>query len=340
MKTNKKLHDDLLERERAISIVKSAFENELKESLSLTKVSAPIAVLEETGLNDDLNGIERPVHFPIKALNERKAVVVHSLAKWKRLRLAQLHISEERGIITDMKALRPDEELTALHSIYVDQWDWEKVMPADRRDLPYLKETVRKVYDAILTAEYSISEMYPELEAILPSDIHFVHSEELEEMYPDKSPKERENLICKEHGSVFIIGIGGELSNGKSHDGRAPDYDDWSTPTSEKNKGLNGDILLWNPVLESAFEVSSMGIRVDKSALERQLKICGAEGRKSLYFHQKLLKNELPQTIGGGIGQSRLAMFLLKKQHISEVQIGIWPEGLEQDLIGKGTQIL
>ncbi len=312
--------------EKAIKAVKDMFQSNLAAQLTLLRVTAPMVVLSGTGINDDLNGVERPVRFPIKEMNDRKAEVVHSLAKWKRLKLAELKTPPGRGIYTDMNALRPDETLDNIHSIYVDQWDWEKVIRPSERNLDFLKKTVRRIYEAIKVTENRLYVEFPEIVPSLPDEIFFIHSEELLRMYPSMTPKERENAITKEHKAVFLIGIGGELSDGSVHDGRASDYDDWSTPNSDGYKGLNGDILLWNNVLESSFEVSSMGIRVDPESLRRQLAIRGDEDRAGLYFHKKLLSGELPQTIGGGIGQSRLCMFLLRKAHIGEIQSGLWPE--------------
>lgn len=312
--------------EKAIKAVKDMFQDNLSAQLALLRVTAPMVVLSGTGLNDDLNGIERPVNFPIKDMDEQRAEVVHSLAKWKRIKLAQMNVQPGRGIYTDMNALRPDEELDNIHSIYVDQWDWERVITKEQRSLDYLKKIVRRIYEAIKVTENKLYVEFPQIEPMLPEDIFFIHSEDLLKMYPEMSSKERENAIVKEHKAVFIIGIGGKLSNGESHDGRAADYDDWSTLNEEGYEGLNGDLLLWNPVLESAFEVSSMGIRVDEQALERQLALKGEEWKSGLMYHRMLLSGELPYTIGGGIGQSRLCMFLLRKAHIGEIQSSIWPE--------------
>ena len=312
--------------EKAIKAVKDMFQDNLSAQLALLRVTAPMVVLSGTGLNDDLNGVERPVNFPIKDMNEQRAEVVHSLAKWKRIKLAQMNVQPGRGIYTDMNALRPDEELDNIHSIYVDQWDWERVITKEQRNLEYLKKIVRRIYEAIKVTENKLYVEFPLIEPMLPEDIFFIHSEDLLKMYPDMSSKDRENAIVKEHKAVFIIGIGGKLSNGESHDGRAADYDDWSTINEEGYEGLNGDLLLWNPVLESAFEVSSMGIRVDEQALERQLALKGEEWKSELLYHRMLLSGELPYTIGGGIGQSRLCMFLLRKAHIGEIQSSIWPE--------------
>lgn len=328
---------NLLKREQAITLVKETFSSNLKNILNLIPVSSPLIVLDGTGINDDLNGIERPVAFPIKSLNEQRAVVVHSLAKWKRVRLKELEIEPQEGIITDMRALRPDEDYSPIHSIYVDQWDWEKVIVAENRTLSYLKETVNNIYAALVATEQKIATVYPEKKAILPAQITFLSSEEVLNRYPDKTPKERENLIAKEYGAVFLYGIGGELSNGFAHDGRAADYDDWSTANEAGWKGLNGDILVWNPLLNSAFELSSMGIRVDKKALQTQLEIRNCQDRAELSFHKMLLNDQLPESIGGGIGQSRVCMFMLKLAHIGEVQVSIWDSerkvNLEKDSI-------
>ncbi|TGE23897.1 aspartate--ammonia ligase [Hymenobacter aquaticus] len=331
---------DLLKTEEAISFVKDSFAKELSRQLSLVKVSSPIAVLDGTGINDDLNGIERPVHFPIKALDERRAVVVHSLAKWKRVRLQELGIEAGKGLLTDMRALRPDEDYSPIHSIYVDQWDWEKHISPEQRTIPFLKATVEKIYSALKTTELMVCEQYPEIEPVLPEAITFIYAEDLLRQYPDLTPKQREHEAAKEFGAIFLIGIGGELSHGEAHDGRAPDYDDWSTQNEAGHYGLNGDIVLWHPVLETAFEVSSMGIRVDKTALTRQLELRGCPERKDLHFHSLLLADGLPQSIGGGIGQSRVVMFMLRKGHIGEVQVSIWPEAVRQELAASGIELL
>lgn len=329
-----------LQTEEAVHFTKTCFEKQLKTFLPLTKVSAPAVVLQGTGINDDLNGIERPVAFPIKSMDERPAEVVQSLAKWKRLRLKEYELEPGHGIVTDMKALRPDEDLGQIHSIFVDQWDWEMVMHKEDRELDFLKSQVRKIYRAIQETEAMVTTEYPGLAPGLPPEITFLHTEDLLEQYPDLTPKEREDRAAKEFGAVFLIGIGGELACGEFHDGRAPDYDDWTTQTSARTKGLNGDILVWNPVLEKSFEISSMGIRADAQVLESQLRIRQAESRSKLYYHQQLLEGKLPQTIGGGIGQSRLCMFLLQKEHIGEVQAGIWPEDIRQECTERGIQLL
>lgn len=316
---------DLKQTEKAIKLVKDNFELALASELRLRRVTAPLFVLRGTGINDDLNGVERPVSFSIKDMDEKVAEVVHSLAKWKRMMLRDYDIRTGYGIYTDMNALRPDEELDNVHSIYVDQWDWEVAIDEKDRNLDFLKNIVTRIYETIKRTEFLIYEYYPQIEPSLPEKIHFIHAEELLNRYPDLTPKEREDQIAREYGAVFIIGIGDDLSNGKPHDGRAPDYDDWSTNNSDKYSGLNGDIIVWNPVLEMAFELSSMGIRVDKHALDRQLKMKGAEERAELLFHRRLLNGDLPEAIGGGIGQSRLCMFLLRKAHIGEIQSSIWP---------------
>ena len=326
--------------EKAIKSVKDMFQNNLSAQLALLRVTAPMIVLSNTGLNDELNGVERPVGFPIKDMGEQRAEVVHSLAKWKRLKLAQLGVEPGRGIYTDMNALRPDEHLDNLHSIYVDQWDWEKVIRKEERNLDFLKKTVRRIYEAIKVTENKIFVEYPQIEPQLSDEIHFIHSEELLQMYPDLSAKQREDEIVRKWGAVFIIGIGAPLSNGQAHDSRAADYDDWSTINSDGYCGLNGDLLLWNSVLEEAFEISSMGIRVDESALKLQLALRGEEYKESLMFHSKLLAGELPYTIGGGIGQSRLCMFLLRKAHIGEVQSSIWPEEMRSECKSQGIERL
>ena len=304
------------------------FQDNLSAQLALLRVTAPMVVMSGMGLNDDLNGVESPVAFSVRDMDGHQAEVVHSLAKWKRLKLAQMAVQPGRGIYTDMNALRPEEELDNIHSIYVDQWDWEKVITREERTLDYLKKTVRRIYEAIKVTENKLYVEFPQIEPMLPEDLHFIHSEELLKMYPDLSPKDRENAVTKKFGAVFIIGIGGSLSDGQPHDGRSSDYDDWSTVNEEGYEGLNGDLLLWNPVLESAFEISSMGIRVDAEALRRQLSLRGETDKSGLLYHRMLLEDRLPYTIGGGIGQSRLCMFLLRKAHIGEIQSSVWPESM------------
>lgn len=326
--------------EQGIKLIKDFFQQNLSTELRLHRVTAPLFVLKGLGINDDLNGVERPVTFPIKDLGDAEAEVVHSLAKWKRLTLAEYNIEPGYGVYADMNAIRADEELDNLHSLYVDQWDWEMVMTREQRNLDFLKDIVRRIYAAIRRTEYLVCESYSVIKPFLPSEIHFIHSEDLLQMYPDKDVKERENLICKKYGAVFIIGIGDKLSDGKPHDGRAPDYDDWTTPNSDGHKGLNGDILIWYPTLNRAVELSSMGIRVDKEALLRQLKLTGQESRVNLYFHKKLLAGELPLSIGGGIGQSRLCLVLLHKAHLGEIQASIWPEGMIKECEKLGMAII
>ena len=331
---------DMVQTEHGIKQIKEFFQQNLSTELRLRRVTAPLFVLQGLGINDDLNGVERAVTFPIKDLGDAKAEVVHSLAKWKRLSLAENKIEPGYGIYTDMNAIRADEELDNLHSLYVDQWDWEAVIRPEQRTVSFLKDVVERIYAAIRRTEYLVCENYPCIKPFLPEKITFVHSEDLLAMYPDKSPKEREDAICEKYGAVFLIGIGGKLANGEKHDGRAPDYDDWTTIGEDGKAGLNGDILIWYPVLGRSFELSSMGIRVNKEALERQLKIEGKEERAQLYFHKKLLGGELPESIGGGIGQSRLCMVLLHKAHIGEIQASIWPEDMRQECKSMGMNLI
>lgn len=321
---------DVKETEGAIKLIKDFFQINLAETLNLSRITAPLFVKAGTGINDDLTGVEQPISFTIKNMSNTKAEIVQSLAKWKRLTLANLKIRMGEGIYTDMNAIRPDEVLDNLHSLYVDQWDWERVISKEERNLDFLRNIVRKIYGVLKRTESFIYRSYPKIRSVLPEEISFIHSEELEKKYPELSPEERENAICKEKGAVFIIGIGSPLKDGQPHDGRAPDYDDWTTST-EKGPGLNGDILVWYPVLECAFEISSMGIRVDQQALERQLEMTKTTQRRRLFFHQKLLKGELPLSIGGGIGQSRLCMFFLRKAHIGEIQAGLWPDDIIEE---------
>ena len=331
---------DMRQTEQGIKLIKEFFQQNLSTELRLRRVTAPLFVLKGLGINDDLNGVERPVSFPIRDLGDARAEVVHSLAKWKRLTLAEYKIEPGYGVYTDMNAIRADEELDNLHSLYVDQWDWEAVIRREDRTLRFLKSVVERIYAAIRRTEYLTCETYPQLKPFLPEKIHFIHAEELLRMYPDKSPKEREDAICEAYGAVFVIGIGGKLSNGEKHDGRAPDYDDWSTIAEDGRAGLNGDILIWYPVLGRSFELSSMGIRVDKDALEHQLALQGKNERKSLYFHRRLLEGSLPLTIGGGIGQSRLCMLLIGTAHIGEVQVSLWDEETRRTCEDKGILLL
>ena len=317
---------DLKQTELAIKQIKETFQLNLSASLRLRRVTAPLFVLQGTGLNDDLNGYENAVSFPIQDMNGAVAEVVHSLAKWKRVTLAEYSIAHGYGIYTDMNAIRAHEELDNLHSLYVDQWDWERVIKKEERCIKFLKQIVKDIYSAILHTEFTLSECYPQLPPSLPSKIEFIHSEELRLMYPTLAPKEREEAITKKYGAVFIIGIGNELGDGEPHDNRAPDYDDYTTANEDGFYGLNGDLMIWSDVLGKAMELSSMGIRVDRDALLHQLRKSGKEDRKKFYFHQRMLNDTLPLSIGGGIGQSRLCMLLLKKAHIGEIQSSIWPE--------------
>lgn len=305
------------ETEVAIKEVKDFFERALASELNLTRVSAPLFVKPESGLNDNLNGVERPVSFGIKEQNESRAEIVHSLAKWKRLALKRYGFAKGEGLYTDMSAIRRDEDTDNIHSLYVDQWDWEKIIARKERTLETLKDTVKLVYDSLKLTEDYISNEYPAFKKILPDEITFITSQELEDMYPELTAKEREYEITKLKGAVFIMQIGGDLKSGEKHDGRAPDYDDWS---------LNGDILVYYPILDIALELSSMGIRVDEETLKRQLELSGEMQRAELPFQKAILNGELPFTIGGGIGQSRICMFFLKKAHIGEVQASIWPD--------------
>jgi aspartate--ammonia ligase len=330
---------DLRTTERAIRAIKEYFQINLAESLNLLRVSAPLFVLADTGINDNLNGVELPASFAIKGLGGRRAEIVQSLAKWKRMALADYGFAPGEGLYTDMNAIRPDEVIDEIHSIYVDQWDWERVMGPGERNVAFLRGIVERIYSVIRRTELHVCEKYPAIAPILPERIHFVHSCELAERYPDLSRREREDAIARAHGAVFIIGIGADLPDGRPHDGRAPDYDDWTTP-SELGPGLNGDIFVWNPVLQRSFELSSMGIRVDPDALKRQLVIRGAEDRQHLPWHRRLLAGGLPQTIGGGLGQSRLCMFFLRKRHVGEVQCSLWPEEMRANLKREGIELL
>lgn len=311
---------DLIQTERALKEIKTIFEGELSGALNLTRISAPLFVERNSGLNDNLNGVERPVSFDIKATGE-VAEVVHSLAKWKRYALAKYRFGAPFGLYTDMNAIRRDEDLDNLHSIYVDQWDWEAVIRRQDRNTDFLKTTVRKIYAALQKTASRICAEYPALDNYLTDEITFVTSQELEDMYPDLSPKERESAFVRKYGSAFVMQIGGKLRSGRKHDGRAPDYDDWA---------LNGDILLYYPVLDCAFEISSMGIRVDEKSLVEQLTAENCLERLEYPFHKALVAGELPLTMGGGIGQSRLCMFLLNKMHIGEVQVSLWDKKTEE----------
>jgi len=322
---------DIKETEIGIKQVKDFFESELAKQLNLTRVSAPLFVKPETGLNDNLNGVERPVSFGVKEQNEAVVEIVHSLAKWKRQALKRYGFPKGEGLYTDMSAIRRDEETDNIHSIFVDQWDWEKIIDKQDRTIQTLKDIVCKVYEALKNTEKYISEKYDYIKEILPEEITFITSQELEDKYPNNTPKEREHIIAKLKGAVFIMQIGGAMNSGERHDGRAPDYDDWK---------LNGDIIVYYPVLDIALELSSMGIRVDEDSLREQLEISGCMDRAELPFQKSLLNKELPYTIGGGIGQSRICMFYLRKAHIGEVQSSTWPSDVMEEAEKKGLPLL
>ncbi|MFZ4618560.1 MAG: aspartate--ammonia ligase [Rectinemataceae bacterium] len=314
---------DVKQTETAIMQIKDFFQLNLSTELRLRRVTAPLFLEKGTGINDDLNGIEKPVSFKVKDMGV-EAEIVQSLAKWKRMALAEYDIETGLGLYTDMNAIRPDEELDNIHSLYVDQWDWERSIRREDRNLGFLTRIVERIYSVIVRTEYWMSELYGTIVPILPEAITFIHSEELRTRWPDLSPRQREDRICEERKAVFVIGIGHPLSDGAIHDGRAPDYDDWSTPNEAGYHGLNGDILVWNPVLGRSFELSSMGIRVDEVAMKRQLAMRGCEERSTLLYHASLLSGKLPLSIGGGIGQSRLCMYFLRKAHIGEIQVSLW----------------
>lgn len=313
---------DSMESQRAIKKIKDFFQQELAYGLNLRRVTAPLFVLPESGLNDNLNGVERTVSFTLKDMDERTVEIVQSLAKWKRMALGKYEVEPGNGIYTDMNAIRRDEDFDNIHSVYVDQWDWEKVIQREDRTEEYLKQTVTTIYNSIKNLGDYVNRLYKEIQIELPNEIYFITTQELEDLYPGKTAKERENAIAEEKKAVFIMQIGGKLKSGEKHDGRAPDYDDWE---------LNGDIILWNSVLEMAFEISSMGIRVDETSMAKQLEQAGATDRRELSFHKAILNDELPLSIGGGIGQSRLCMFFLKKAHIGEVQVSVWPEKMIEE---------
>lgn len=327
------------ETENAIVMLKNFFQLELSTELSLTRVTAPLFVRSGLGINDDLNGVERPVSFPVKDLGEAKLEIVHSLAKWKRMKVSELSLAPGFGIYTDMNAIRADEELDNLHSLYVDQWDWELCIRKEDRNIAFLKDIVSKVYRCLKRTEFYIYDRYENITPVLPEHITFVYADDLQREYPNLTPKERETEVTKKYGAVFIIGIGGKLPDGTIHDGRAPDYDDWITEC-DGHRGLNGDIMVWNPVLNSAMELSSMGIRVSPESLKAQLAERGCPEREKLEFHQKLLSGKLSQTLGGGIGQSRLCMYFLRKAHIGEVQVSTWPEDMLATCDKAGVPIL
>lgn len=326
--------------EHAIVMIKDFFQMALSTELNLTRVTAPLFIKEGTGLNDDLNGIERPVKFPIKDMNETTMEIVHSLAKWKRVKVTDLELKPGFGIYTDMNAIRADEELDNIHSLYVDQWDWEMAMDESNRTIEFLQNTVKKIYRCLKRTEFYLYDRYPTITPILPEEITFLYAEDLQKEYPTLSPKEREFEACKKYGAIFIMGIGNPLADGEIHDGRAPDYDDWSTKNETGHIGLNGDLMVWNPVLENALELSSMGIRVSPESLKNQLEIRGCPERSKLEFHKQLLDGKLTQTIGGGIGQSRLCMYFLRKAHLGEVQVSTWPEDMISTCENNGINIL
>jgi aspartate--ammonia ligase len=331
----------LRETERAIKLIKDFFQDNLAKELNLQRVSAPLFLRKGSGVNDDLNGVEAKATFRIKDDGFSEAECLLSLAKWKRMVLADYGFGHGEGLYADMNAIRPDEEvLDNLHSVYVDQWDWERVINKEERNLEFLKEIVRKIYKVVRETEAAVYKSCPQIEPILPEEITFIHSEELLDMYPGIGPRKREDKITEKYGAVFVIGIGGKLRDGTIHDSRAPDYDDWTTPTGEDRKGLNGDILLWYPLLKKTFEISSMGIRVDAGALLEQLKIRNALNRKELEWHRRLLNGELPLSIGGGVGQSRLCMYFLRKAHVGEVQASVWPQTMIKQCKEAGILLL
>ncbi len=326
--------------EKAIKFVKDTFERELSGELYLSRVTSPLFVPKGSGINDDLNGLERPVSFQVLNLGDQTMEIVHSLAKWKRMALADYKFTPNTGLYTDMNAIRADDDLDSIHSIYVDQWDWELVMNGDQRNLAYLKFVVNKIYGALKRTEFLVSELFPVCKPSLPEKITFIQTEEAYKLYPNLTPVEREKMLAKKYGAIFLIGIGHPLSNGELHGGRAPDYDDWSTPTKEGFYGLNGDIIVWDTVRQDSMELSSMGIRVDRETLLRQLAMRNDMARKELYWHKRLLQGDFPQTVGGGLGQSRICMLLLKKAHIGEVQASVWPDHFHNEANSHGLRLL
>lgn len=328
------------ETEHAIVAIKNFFQTSLSTELNLTRVTAPLFVPSGRGINDDLNGVEEPVSFTVKDMGGQRMEIVQSLAKWKRLKVTEMGCKPGFGIYTDMNAIRPDETLDAIHSLYVDQWDWELCIDEKDRNVFFLLDIVKKVYRSLKRTEFYIFDHYSKLSPILPEEIKLIYSDDLQREYPKLTPKERENAAAKKYGAVFIVGIGGKLPDGSVHDGRAPDYDDWITESGDGHVGLNGDLILWNNVLGTAFELSSMGIRVSPESLRAQLKERGMEERAELDFHKRLLNGELSFTLGGGIGQSRLCMFLLRKAHIGETQVSAWPESIRQECKAAGIPLL
>ncbi len=328
------------ETEHAIVAIKNFFQTSLSTELNLTRVTAPLFVPSGRGINDDLNGVEEPVSFTVKDMGGQRMEIVQSLAKWKRLKVTEMGCKPGFGIYTDRNAIRPDETLDAIHSLYVDQWDWELCIDEKDRNVFFLLDIVKKVYRSLKRTEFYIFDHYSKLSPILPEEIKLIYSDDLQREYPKLTPKERENAAAKKYGAVFIVGIGGKLPDGSVHDGRAPDYDDWITESGDGHVGLNGDLILWNNVLGTAFELSSMGIRVSPESLRAQLKERGMEERAELDFHKRLLNGELSFTLGGGIGQSRLCMFLLRKAHIGETQVSAWPESIRQECKAAGIPLL
>ncbi len=328
-----------LPTQQAIKLCKDTFEARLAGELNLQRVTAPLFVPAGTGINDDLNGIERPISFHAPALDGKRLEIVQSLAKWKRLELARLGLPRGAGIYTDMNAIRPEESLDELHSLYVDQWDWERVIGEEDRTVRFLQGVVRAIYQALLATAAHLRKHFPGLPASLPEEITFLHAQELADRYPDLSPRQREDRAARRFGAVFVVGIGAPLADGRPHDGRAPDYDDWITPNGH-GRGLNGDLLVYHPPLDRAVELSSMGIRVTPESLLQQLEARGCPERRHLPFHRRLLAGELPLSIGGGIGQSRLCLVLLGKRHIGEVQAAVWPEDERRRCRQRGIDLL
>ncbi len=330
---------DTRETRKAIRLARETFGSELMDALNLESVSAPLVVLCGTGVNDDLNGVERPVRFSVRGIGDGNLEIVQSLAKWKRLALAEMGSVPGEGICADLHAIRPDEDLDCVHSLYVDQWEWEQVIHPEERSIEHLKAIVSRIYAALVTTEEVLAAAYPLLGRVLPPELTFIHAEDLYDRYPDRTPGKREDAIARESGAVFVIGVGAALSDGEPHDGRAPDYDDWITPNG-RGRGLNGDIIVWHPVINRGLELSSMGIRVDRTSLLEQLRIRGLEDRSRFSFHRRLLAGELPLTAGGGIGQSRVCMFLLRRAHIGEVQASVWPERIRQESREQGIPLM
>lgn len=334
---NSKLN--LKKTETGIKLIKDNFEKKLAEKLNLQRVTAPLFLPKGTGLQDDLAGTQKPVRFKAK-FSDKTIEMVHSLAKWKRYALKKYNFKKQTGLYTDMNAIRKDEEVDDLHSIYVDQWDWEFIISKDQKNLDFLKKIVQKIYQAILETEKIVNKQFPKLNPRLPKKITFIHAEDLEKTHPSLTPEQREDKITKKYGAVFIIGIGYALKSGRPHDLRAADYDDWSTKTNKNHRGLNGDIIIWDQLKQKAVEISSMGIRVDAQALRRQLVLMNQTEKEKLEFHKKILSGKLPLSVGGGIGQSRLCMLLLRKMHIGEVQVSVWPKKMVEDCEKRGIELL